>query len=194
MKIPYPCKPHATAARQMGRYALNTALYTDGLKGIHDGPVIIGTNGKMLSIVPVQLDDGDGFNGQDVQIPVAAMKAACKKAEPAMTVDLAGPDPRITSAGVTMDAPSEGEYPDTSAVVRDCCPANPPGGTKVSLNVAYLKRLADAMGSDEIEITLPVARERDGLPDAIVDAMLVRPLDGPVAEEAFGLLMPISRS
>jgi len=191
MRIPYPCKPQAVAAKSPGRYAFSMPHYLPELNG--DGrPVVSATDGHMLVVLPVPLDDGDGFNGRTVPLPADVLKTACKKAEPRIKLHDVDPDMKLEVGPLTVTTDAGGEYPDVGAVSRDCNPSNPPKGVRVRLNARKLARLADALGTHDVEIVLPEPRKWNGSVQ-VSDAILVLPGADAPAPDAFGLLMPIAR-
>ena len=133
-------KLHLVCAKEMGRYAMHHIRVVS----VEDGKAkVAATNGRAVVELTVEASESDAPGFLTVESWKAAMKPgkliATEKAE------VAWPEGTITEFG----RPSEGEFPDYAKFVGRA------GGQKVTFNARYLWEVAQALGRDEVTLTLP---------------------------------------
>ena len=140
------------------------------------GPRAIATDGKILAVVPVELQHEDSGNRIAIKALKESRKAGGSKCEHAF-VGL-GNAASISTGGahypVTQHAP-----PSMAGIVPEM---GRPDGVKIRLDASLLLRLAKALGSQNDRVLLEISGESD--------VVIVRPM-GENCDEAFGLIMPV---
>lgn len=142
------------------------------------GPRAIATDGKILAVVPCELDSQD----TGVRIAIKALKEARKVG--GVKVDSAFLQ-TTQSASITHDG---AHYPVTQFApprMAGIVPDENRGtlAAKIRLDASLLLRLAKALGSQNERVLLEISGEND--------VVVVRPM-GENCDEAFGLIMPVS--
>ena len=142
-----------------------------------NGPRAIATDGKILAVVPCELQHEDTGTRIAIKALKESRKAGGSKAEHAF-VSL-GNAASIATGGahypVTQYAP-----PHMANIVPDENRA--PTIAKIRLDASLLLRLAKALGSQNDRVLLEISGE--------ADVVIVRPM-GENCDEAFGLIMPV---
>lgn len=141
------------------------------------GPRAIATDGRILAVVPCELEQADTGNRIAIKALKEARKVGGSKVESAwlQTTEAAS----ITRDGahypVTQITP-----PNMAGIVPDEHRA--PAVVKIRLDASLLLRLAKALGSEQERVMLEISSEND--------VVIVRPC-GENFNEAFGLIMPV---
>jgi hypothetical protein len=140
------------------------------------GPRAIATDGKILAVVPVELQHEDTGTRIAIKALKESRKAGGSKAEHAF-VGLTETHSVATGAHypVTQHRP-----PVMDRIVPDENRA--PAIAKIRLDASLLLRLAKALGSQNDRVCLEISGE--------ADVVIVRPM-GENCDEAFGLIMPV---
>lgn len=178
MKFDRHKDPAAMAAKSATRYAIQgvAVVQRDG------GAFLAATDGRALSLVRAQLDDGDTPDGvYPVAAFAAARKAARKRPEAAVALNGCA---RVEGDGAATEfAKVDGTFPDVNGY--GVIPAGKPQRV-LRLDAEYLARLQKALGADGVAIELH-DDDRDRMP------MVIRPIytDGGTDDGSFGVLMPI---
>ena len=141
------------------------------------GPRAIATDGKILAIVPCELQHDDKGERIAIKALKESRKAGGSKAEHAF-IGLE------TSHSV---AAGGAQYPVTQhrpPVMDRIVPGDnrAPAIVKIRLDASLLLRLAKALGSQHDRVSLEISGE--------ADVVIVRPM-GENCDEAFGLIMPV---
>lgn len=141
------------------------------------GPRAIATDGKILAVVPVELQHEDKGNRIAIKALKESRKAGGSKAEHAVVHLEASHSVAAGGAHypVTQYAP-----PHMAGIVPDENRA--PAIAKIRLDASLLLRLAKALGSQNDRVCLEISGEGD--------VVIVRPM-GENCDEAFGLIMPV---
>jgi hypothetical protein len=143
------------AAGESGRIAYGNILLTNTESGM---PVLRATEGHIIAEVPVELEDGDGFDPDlDYQIPREAFRELLKgRKAKHMTFE-----PNDTYGSVTVHDPSgqktvfdlgDGYWPDADEMLQ----FGPRRQFRVGVNAAYLCDLASAMGVETVWLDIEV--------------------------------------
>lgn len=181
--------PAACAAKDSGRYAVAGVAIVQRPDG---STFLAATDGRMLSMVRAQPDDGDDMPailGQGRVYPPAAFAArrACKRRDTEASVILNG-SAYVRADGCTTEyARVDHPFPDVLGVT----PAGKPV-LSLNLNAELLARMQKALGGNAVRIEIHAIGD-----DAEIDPSLpltVRPiyLEGPASEDgSFGLVMPL---
>lgn len=140
------------------------------------GPRAIATDGKILAVVPVELQHEDTGNRIALKALKESRKAGGSKAEHAF-VSL-GNAASIATGGAHYPV-TQYEPPRMAGIVPEM---GRPDGVKIRLDASLLFRLAKALGSQNDRVLLEVSGEGD--------VVIVRPM-GENCDEAFGLIMPV---
>ena len=141
------------------------------------GPRAIATDGKILAVVPCELQHDDKGERIAIKALKESRKAGGSKAEHAF-IGLE------TSHSV---AAGGAQYPVTQhrpPVMDRIVPGDnrAPAIVKIRLDASLLLRLAKALGSQHDRVSLEISGE--------ADVVIVRPM-GENCDEAFGLIMPV---
>ena len=127
--------------------------------------VLCATNGRILAVHEVTLDDQDA----EGWITPEACKAAEKcKNRSGDAIVLANGSLRVPFAGVEFQRPDpkDGEYPRVEGV--QWFPSGEDGEVSISLNADYLKALADALGTGigekAVTLTFRTPQDKRGAP------------------------------
>lgn len=165
------------------RSILSPYLERDG-----DGGKLIATNGRIIAVVPVECDDGDTAG----YLPASCIKDARKRG----LVEL-GEKATIPGVSIYERNPGNETFPNWKAVIPDN------KGVKIvrlCLDPAFLKDLADAMGTAGVALEIPIGNYGDGTSRAgsdncVKEPVVVRPADArgchSASPEAIGVIMPI---
>lgn len=152
------------------------------------GDRLIATNGRIIAVVPVECDDDDTTG----YVPTACLKEARKRGF-VMLGD------KATVPGISEHPRNLGEntFPNWKAVI----PNNSDVKTvRLVIDPAYLKDLADAMGTAGVALEIPISNCADGSiragkDNCITDPIIVRPATArgftPAEPEAMGVIMPM---
>jgi hypothetical protein len=141
------------------------------------GPRAIATDGKIIAVVPVELQHEDTGNRIAIKALKESRKAGGSKCEHAF-VSL-GNAASISTGGA--------HYPVTQVTPPNAASIVPgenraPAIAKIRLDASLLLRLAKALGSQNDRVCLEISGESD--------VVIVRPI-GENYDEAFGLIMPV---
>jgi len=140
------------------------------------GPRAIATDGKILAVVPVELQHEDTGTRIAIKALKESRKAGGSKAEHAF----------VSLGNAASIATGGAHYPVTQHVPPRMAGIVPergrPDGMKIRLDASLLLRLAKALGSQNDRVLLEISGEND--------VIIVRPM-GENCDEAFGLLMPV---
>jgi DNA polymerase III sliding clamp (beta) subunit (PCNA family) len=131
------------------------------------------TDGKILAIVPVQCDKDDEAGSLTPEALKLARKVSGKGLDP-IRIGLNGA--QILSDGTVMTRPDECKPPRIFHLLRKAYQGK---YYRIGINAAYLKDLADALGSEELVLECGNSTE----------AVMVHPLNQ--EEGCVGLIMPI---
>lgn len=182
MKIDKTSKLEKCAATSPTRYAMDV-VYLDLQDKKH--PVAVATDGKVLAVVPVELEDGDEAG----MIPIEALKEARRGAGRGDTarIEVNGTLRAWGKKGpVTYERPDDVPFPDWRAVTKHEAQTTDKS-LRVCLNAKLLLNLAQALGSDSVELRFQPFDTDNGQ----VCPMDVRPVQGGV-HDAHGVIMPIT--
>ncbi len=183
--ITLPTKLHKICATKPGRFLgmLAVQYRPDGCGPIQ-GPALIASDRHMAAIVSAPSEPGEAPGeacGLPIEACAAAWKAAVKGKQACIVLNGKA---RVPWAPGQPEFPyAEGELPPS---IGSLFPASTPTVT-VKLNVAHLALLAEALGSDCVEIELRVG----------TGPVLIRPIpnSNAMGEEArtdrIGIIMPI---
>jgi hypothetical protein len=143
--------------------------------------LLIASDGKILAVVPVEVDEEDTTGPVTVDAIKAARKAARKAAgKKADATIIANGEQRIPAAGLTMDRPDVGGYPNVDRILSGVRPLGP----SICLNPAQLWDVARAvMPSNTKHYAI-----RLFLPETSQQAMRVESLSD---TGATGVIMPV---
>jgi hypothetical protein len=141
------------------------------------GPVAIATDGKILAVVPVELQHEDTGNRIAIKALKDSRKAGGSKAEHAF----------VGLGNAASIATGGAQYPVTQYTPPHMAGIVPgenraPAIAKIRLDASLLLRLAKALGSQNDRVLLEISGEGD--------VVIVRPM-GENCDEAFGLIMPV---
>src|SRR6185295_115578 len=118
-------------------------------------PRMIATNGSILAIVPVTLDEGETVP-DDALLDTGALKAAHKakggRRWEGASLHLNGKATATDAAGAPSFEFKTGEFPRIDAVI----PPEGKGAVRVTLSASLLYDLAVAMGANEERVTLEI--------------------------------------
>jgi hypothetical protein len=139
MQFDRKCKLEKAVAKSEGRYAMRHTL----LAKRGDEHVLVATDGRILAVVGVEVEEGDAIG----LIPVEAVKGAAKGGQSFMPAQIHANGSAVytdkAGAQVTMARP-EGEFPRWESIM----PAPQADDIVIALNPDLLKALADAIGAD----------------------------------------------
>ena len=168
MKIPTECKLEKVASTGPSRYEINQIRYEKD----NDRTVAIATNGKAMAVVTAESEETD--KDDSVLIPVGALKLSRKNGTKGQininekTISVSQPD------GETVYPKPEGTFPKWQEVI----PKYDTQKTReVSIDAQLLYDLAQALGTNEIKLTIP---------ENSFDSILVKTLNG-----NYGVIMPM---
>lgn len=186
MRFDKRLKVHEVASKERGRYRMDLIRIER-----HDsGARLVATDGRMLAVVPVDLDDSDD-SGTEYVTPLAVKEATKKRVGPSTEAEIClnGGIRVSTPDGVLALPPADEvdpkDFPDWSMVV--------PGGEvtcRVAFNPAMLAKLAAAIGSTA-GVVLEIV---DGKSPIVVRPAYSLDESHITSEERsarFGLVMPI---
>ena len=131
------------------------------------------TDGHKLAVVPVTFESGD-TEGWLTPAALAQARKVTPKSMGDVVISLNGA--QVLIDGTSIVRPNEEKPPKTASILEN---VQKDRKFKIGLNVALLKDLADALGSDELVLSF-------GSP---VSAVMVTPLHSKAG--AMGLLMPL---
>ncbi len=131
------------------------------------------TNGRILAIVPVQVQEDDEIGWLSPDALKHARKVSPKGLD---SVQIVLNGAQVLPDGTIMNRPDGENPPHTFRILRG---AHSNRKYRIGLNASYLKDLADALGNEELILEV-------GDPSS---AVLVKPLHGEAGTA--GLLMPI---
>jgi hypothetical protein len=140
------------------------------------GPRAIATDGKILAVVPVELQHEDTGNRIAIKALKESRKAGGSKAEHAF---IALTETHSIATGGAQYPITLVNPPRMAGIVPEM---GRPDGVKIRLDVSLLLRLAKALGSQNDRVLLEISGESD--------VVIVRPM-GENCDEAFGLIMPV---
>jgi hypothetical protein len=166
---------HEAASIETGRYAMNGI----GIYPPKDGrQAVAATDGRILAVT---LGEGEPVQPGVYTAPKGRGKAYCIVEKSGVTLCGAGKDETVArskayDAGTVMQR-IEGTFPPVDAVVNPDIYGEE--SRSVTLNAAYLRSLADAIGDDVVTLTFPKDYAK---PIAVTSAS--RP-------DSFGLIMPV---
>jgi len=140
------------------------------------GPRVSATDGRILAVVPCELDSQDAGTRIAIKALKESRKVGGSKAEYAFIGLEASHSVASDGANypVTQYAP-----PSMAGIVPEM---GRPDGVKIRLDASLLLRLAKALGSQNERVLLEISGESD--------VVIVRPM-GENCDEAFGLIMPV---
>jgi hypothetical protein len=131
------------------------------------------TNGRILAIVPVQVQEDDEIGWLSPEALKHARKVSAKGLE---TVQIVINGAQVLSDGTIMNRPDGEHPPHTFRILKD---AHSSRKYSIGINAHYLNDLAGALGNEELILEI-------GDPNS---AILVRPVHSECG--TVGLLMPI---
>ena len=131
------------------------------------------TNGRILAICPVALQEDDEIGSLTPEALKHARKVSAKGLD---TVQIVLNGAQVLPDGTIMNRPEGENPPHTFRILRQ---AFSDRKYRIGINAAYLKDLADALGNEELILEI-------GDPNS---AILIRPLHSDSG--TVGLLMPI---
>ena len=131
------------------------------------------TNGRILAIVPVQVQEDDETGWLSPEALKHARKVSAKGLD---SVQIVLNGAQVLSDGTIMNRPDGENPPHTFRILRD---AHSNRKYRIGVNAHYLNDLSDALGNEELILEI-------GDPNS---AILVRPVHG--EQGTVGLLMPI---
>lgn len=140
------------------------------------GPCAIATDGKILAVVPCELQHEDAGNRIAIKALKESRKAGGSKVEHAF---VALTETHTVAAGGAQYPVTQHRPPNMAGIVPDM---GLPDGVKIGLDASLLLRLAKALGSQNDRVLLEISGESD--------VVIVRPI-GENCDEAFGLIMPV---
>ena len=204
MKLSKFCKVELSASTDETRHAitepfLDIAVDADGTRKGN----LVSVDGRILAIVPVELDEHDAQGYVSPDVLKAARKAAFKGSNYA-TVTCNGKAELPNGVTMPRTEVSEGTQfpnwrqvtvPRVSGDIEDTMPAEdgtkgepmPRTHTVVGIDIALLWKLAQSLGTDAVRLQIPV----DGMGSIRVDSMPVK--DQP-STGAYGVIMPMRLS
>jgi hypothetical protein len=152
--------------------ALNHVMFT--------GRHLVATDGHILAWIPVKADEGDTQGKIQPEVFKEARKADKKSNFCTMSVN---GNIKLSNGTQIERTKEDAQFPNIKAVIP-----RHNTGTRVAFDVRLLVRLADALGTDHLELILPDQKE-------VTRAILVYPNDGQTGRcrrtEGMGVLMPI---
>lgn len=180
MKIKKSYKLEEACSTDASRFAIcepwiEQGSFTKLVPGI--GPRAIATDGRILAVVPCELQHEDKGNRIAIKALKESRKAGGSEAEHAF-VGLEKEHSVVAGGAqypVTQYAP-----PRMAGIIPSEHRA--PATAKIRLDASLLLRLAKALGSQNDRVLLEISGE--------LDVVIVRPM-GENCDEAFGLIMPV---
>jgi len=140
MKIDKKYKIEAAASDDATRYILNSVR----VERVDDGALAIATDGKIMAIVPVELEESDKHEAIIPPKAFAAARKACGKHRAEACMQLNG-SAKVTSAeGEQSFGYIDGNYPNWKHVL----PGDYKDSLKVSLDAKLLLNLWKAIGGE----------------------------------------------
>jgi hypothetical protein len=131
------------------------------------------TNGRILAIVPVQVQEDDEIGCLSPDALKHARKVSAKGLD---SVQIVLNGAQVLPDGTIMNRPEGENPPHTFRILKD---AHSNRKYRIGLNASYLKELSDALGNEELILEV-------GDPNS---AILVRPVHS--GSGTIGLIMPI---
>jgi hypothetical protein len=156
----------ACAKNNSGRYSIENPF----LDRSESGDVMIATDGRILAIVPVECTPEDDQG----PVPRECLKDARK-----FGVNCNGV--AAVPGGASYPRP-DATFPDWRAVMPDFKGKKT---VRLGIDAALLKRLADAIGTEKVNLEFPV----DESSDCVIEPLTVRPA-GFSDKAAHGVIMP----
>lgn len=146
---------------------------------------LVATDGHRMVIVPVTVEKGDDSGS----IPVDAIKQARKLAGKSRDeAQVKANGAIVLESGATMPRPKV-DFPPYEQVVPSYRPGT--GGTvTIAFNARYLHELAQALGTEHVELTFKVVRAGARIVDPII---VGRNGSRYEAKDPLGVLMPMCR-
>lgn len=177
--IPKKCKIEGVAACKNTRYAIA------GVKLDAKRKRLLATDGRMLVELPVPAMTDE----TTAVLPIRMFKALRKGGKDA-THRIHCDGEHVTVSGETDEeefpVDTESQFPEVDQLLKDTFDGK--GMMRLCLNVAYLKRVADALGSDSVELYIKVEPGTK----FVMKAIGVKPhCEVPPAPNARGVIMPI---
>jgi len=133
----------------------------------------LATNGRILAIVPVQVQEDDETGPLTPDALKHARKVSSKGLD---SVQIVLNGAQVLPDGTIMNRPDGEKPPHTFRILRD---AQSNRKYRIGINADYLKDLADALGSEELSLEI-------GDPNSTI---LVRPVHS--ESGTVGLIMPV---
>lgn len=175
MKVPRNAQVELCASDDPARYSINN-LYLD--TKIEGHPFLVATDGRMMAVIPVALEEGDEAGFVTAESLKAARKLTTTKAE---TISLSANGSLKLANGVAFPRPAEGgdngTYPNWRAVLPD-------GKNRkfsVALDAELLVKIQRAMGASGVHLHFTDD----------VGPILVGPSSCKTEDSPFGVLMPM---
>ena len=184
LRYPKNCQVWRAASKDASRYAIDGVAYRDN--------GLVATNGRILAFVPCLDENTDAPTGGDGPIlTIQTMKDAKRAAGRGEQTGIL-----LNGNAQVIDGPAHELHPATTDWTfpdyKNVVPTDAPAFT-VGLNAKLLHELAQAIGSDELQISFHREEIDHGPPDG---PAMVRPIvngDVPEGKTApWGVIMPIS--
>ena len=140
------------------------------------GPCAIATDGRILAVVPCELQHEDTGNRIAIKALKDSRKAGGSKAEHAF---ISLTETHSVAVGGAQYPVARHALPRMAGIVPEMGRTD---GVKIRLDASLLLRLAKALGSQNDRVLLEISGESD--------VVIVRPM-GQNCDEAFGLIMPV---
>jgi DNA polymerase III sliding clamp (beta) subunit (PCNA family) len=139
MKLNTKCKIESAASKDKTRYSI-TAPWLDIDE---NGAKVIATDGRIMAVVPVQVNETD----KSCHLSIDALKASRKGRLASGEIDTSGEMQQVTGGGA-FPREDLGNAPNW----RQVMPEEKAPVFTVALNPALLARLAEAMGTDAVKL------------------------------------------
>lgn len=177
--IPKECKIEGVVARENTRYAIT------GVKLDAERKRLLATDGRMLVELPIP-----AMKDETTAILPCETFKACRKGGKDVTCRIHCDGEQVTVSGRSdekkLPVETKGKFPDVDEVLKDAFDGK--HTVRLCLNVAYLKKVADALGSDIVELYIKV---KPGT-KIVTKPIGVRPRgEEPPAPDARGVIMPL---
>ena len=178
--IPKECKIEGVAAHKNTRYAIA------GVKLDAEGERLLVTDGRMLVELPIP-----AMKDETTAILPREVFKACRKGGKDVTCRIHCDGDQVTVSGEADEkkflVDTKGQFPDVDSVLKDAFDGK--DMVRLCLNAAYLKRVADALGSDSVELYIKVEPGTK----IVMKPIGVRPRgEEPPVPNARGVIMPMS--
>ena len=175
MKIDKKYKIEAAASDDAARYIINSVR----VEKAHTGALAIATDGKIMALVPVELEEGDKHEAIIPPKAFAAARKACGKHRVDACMQLNGSAKVSSAEGEQSFGYIEGNYPNW----RQVLPSDYKNSLKVSLDAKLLLNLWKAIGGESASnnrINLEIDTKND-----------MNPIKVTTEGEGSGIIMPI---